>query len=74
MSYPSGQRLLQGVIEDVSLPIEIRLQAVRETSYRPTLSFLLKMIRDPVTPAKLRAAAILRYNQQLAIREATRAR
>jgi hypothetical protein len=72
MSNPSGHLLLQHVIEDASLPIGVRVQAIREPSYRPTLSFLLRLIRDPSTPPTLKAVAVIRYNQQLAIKEITR--
>jgi hypothetical protein len=72
MSNPSGHLLMQKVIEDASLPIAVRVQAMRESSYRPTLSFLLRLIRDPSTPPTLKAAAVIRYNQQLAIKELTR--
>ena len=72
MSYPSGQLLMQQLIADESLPVGTRLQAIREPSYRPTLSFLLRLIDDQHTPAKLRAAAVIRYNQLLALLEVTR--
>jgi hypothetical protein len=74
MSNPSGQVLMQDVIEDESLPLSTRLQAIREPAFRPTLAFLLRLIRDPATASNLKAAAVIRYNQILAIKEATRAR
>lgn len=72
MSNPSGHLLMQHAVGDASLPVPVRLQAIREPSYRPTLSFLLRLIRDPSTPSTLKAAAVIRYNQQLAIKELTR--
>src|SRR5215831_2475918 len=72
MSYPSGQQLMQQIVQDKSLPLSTRLQAAREPSFRPSLSFLLRLINDPETHAKLRAAAVIRYNQILAIKEMTR--
>jgi hypothetical protein len=74
MSNPSGQNLMQDVIEDETLPISTRLQAIREPAFRPTLAFLLRLIRNPATDSKLKAVAVIRYNQILAIKEATRAR
>ena len=74
MSNPSGQLLMQQVIEDETLAVAIRLQAIRESSFRPTLTFLLRLIRQPATPPTIRACAVLRYNQQLAIKELTRDR
>lgn len=65
---------MQQVIEDEFLPISTRLQAIREPAFRPTLAFLLRLIRNPATAAKLKAAAVIRYNQLLAIKEATSAR
>jgi hypothetical protein len=74
MSNPSGQLLMQQVIQNESLATSIRLQAIREPAFRPTLAFLLRLIRDPATDSKLKASAVIRYNQILAIKEATRAR
>lgn len=74
MSNPSGNILVQQVIDNPSLPLAIRLQAIRDPSYRPTLSFLLRLIRDPSTPAGLRAHAAIRYNQETELREVTRAK
>jgi hypothetical protein len=74
MSYPSGSKLMQQIVEDDSLPIEARLEAIRESSFRPTLSGLLRLIRNTSTPARLKAAAVIRFNQLAAIREVTRGR
>jgi hypothetical protein len=72
MSYPSGQVLMARVTEDESLPIDIRVRAVKDASYRPAISSLLRLIRNASTPRRLRAEAVIRYNQLIAVREAIR--
>jgi len=72
MSYPTGQFLMATVAEDESLPAALRIAVIRDKSYRPTAQSLLRIIRSPKTPAKLKAVATLRYSQLTALREIRR--
>ena len=69
MSYPSGQSLMNQLVSNPELPEAVRVEAMRDQDYRPSLSILLKIIRDTSTPKRLRAAAILKYNREVSIRE-----
>src|SRR5215469_4536631 len=69
MSYPTGQALMATIAEDESLPTGLRIAVIRDKSYRPTAQSLLRIIRNPNTPPKLKAVATLRYSQLTALRE-----
>jgi len=75
VSYPSGTYLVAALVEDRSQSVAIRILAAKACR---TQQALLRLIKDPDTPKKLKAAAVLRYDEltqaRHTIREVKRAR
>lgn len=67
MTLPSSDFVYQQIVESKGT-LKYRLEALRNIEF-PTLIMLLRLMRNPSTPFRLKALAAKRYQQAMELRE-----
>lgn len=62
--YPSSDTVYRRVVENAKLTQKVRLAALSAMS-RPSLWFLMRLLKNPETPSRLHALAAKRYEKEI---------
>lgn len=70
MALPKADAQWRKILLDTRCPVSVRLQALSQ--FNPSLYTLVKLLRAPGTPGRIRAAALAVYEQKKLLHDTKR--